>query len=463
MATIGPACDDVDTLARMIDAGMNVARLNMSHEDHTSHRKRLERVRSAAERVGTQVATMLDTKGAEVRTGSVGEPVELEAGQPFRLLAGDALGDVHGVSISYPDLVNELEPGSTVLVDDGRIELEVESVSEGALECRIVRGGRLTNHKGVNVPDTSLLLDGLNDANQADLQFAVDEGIDYIAASFMQRARDVQAIREFLDARGAAHVPIIAKIENREGLNNLHAIVATADGTMVARGDLGVEIGAAQVPVEQKRIIRTTVGGGKPTITATEMLDSMERNPHPTRAEASDVANAILDGSSAVMLSGETARGQYPVEAVRTMSELAIGAEASLREFGYLQQILPHPTAAVVEAVSQAANAMANHLIARAIVTMTESGFTSRQISKYRPRCPILAFTSSPDVARRLSLNWGVTSTVTDDDEDDKKLEQGLAWARERGFLGSGDVVVVTAGISHESGSTSSIRVVTLP
>ena len=414
MATVGPACDDVDTLTRMIEAGMNVARLNFSHEDHERHRARLDRVRAAADKAGSHVATMLDTKGAEVRTGSILEGVVLKEGAPFRLLAADALGDETGVSISYPNLVAELSQGTSVLIDDGRIKLKVVERCPDFLECVVVRGGELSNHKGINVPGTTLALDGLNEANQADLQFAIDNGIDYIAASFMQNADDVVAIREFLCQRGGEALQIIAKIETRQGLENIEKIVAVADGTMVARGDLGVEIGAAAVPVEQKRMIRKTVGEGKPSITATEMLDSMERHPDPTRAEASDVANAILDGSSAVMLSGETARGLYPVEAVRTMSELALGAEASLREFGYLQQIAPHPTAKVVEAVSQAANTMANHLNAGAIVTLTESGFTSRQISKYRPRCPILAVTSSPDVARRLALNWGVTATVSE-------------------------------------------------
>ncbi|MGI9432327.1 MAG: pyruvate kinase [Myxococcota bacterium] len=464
VATVGPACDDVEILTKMIDAGMNVARLNFSHEDHERHAARLERVRAAATAASAFVGTMLDTKGAEVRTGSLLEEVVLENGAPFRLFADDALGDATGVSISYPSLVEELEPGNSVLIDDGRIELVVESLTEGALECRVARGGLLSNHKGVNVPDKALLLDGLNDVNQADLRFAVEHGIDYIAASFMQRADDVEAIRGFLEGLGGEHIRIIAKIENREGLKNLDAIVEAADGTMVARGDLGVEIGAAAVPVEQKRIIRRTVGSGKPTITATQMLDSMERSPQPTRAEASDVANAILDGSSAVMLSGETARGQYPVEAVRTMSEFALGSETALREYGYLQQTMPHPTAAVVEAVSQAANAMANHLVARAIVTLTESGFTSRQISKYRPRCPILAVTKSPDVARRLALNWGVTATVDEDAADDEaKLDHILTWACDRRILESGDLVVVTAGISREAGSTSSIRVVTVP
>jgi len=463
VATVGPACDDVETLIRMIESGMDVARLNFSHEDHERHLVRLERVRQAARITGHHVATMLDTKGAEVRTGSVVEGARLEKGAPFYLLAGDALGESAGVSISYPALAAEIHPGARVLIDDGHLELVVVSQQPGALECRVVRGGALGSHKGVNFPDTTLHLDGLNEVNRADLRFAALHGIDYIAASFMQCPEDVTALRTFLHDCGG-RIPIIAKIENREGLRNLDAIVAVADGTMVARGDLGVEIGAAEVPVAQKRIIRRTVGSGKPTITATQMLDSMEHSPEPTRAEASDVANAILDGSSAVMLSGETARGQYPVETIRTMSELALGAEASLREYGYLQRIAPHPGAVVVEAVSEAAQSMANHLQARAILTLTESGFTSRQISKYRPRCPILAVTSSAAVARRLALNWGVTATLAEGALDDEaRVSHGLAWAQAQGLLEAGDVVVVTAGISHEAGSTSSIHVVTLP
>ncbi len=464
VATIGPACDDVDVLARMIEAGMNVARLNMSHEDHESHRRRLESVREASERVGAMVATMMDTKGAEIRTGSVARDVVIRPGSVFSLFAADVLGDESGVSISYPALVERLEPGTHVLIDDGHLELEVETVQPGELACRVLRGGPLESHKGVNVPSVSLLLDGLNEANRADLAFAADAGIDYIAASFMQSAGDVTAIRDFLAEHGGEHIPIIAKIESTHGLRNLDAIIEVADGTMVARGDLGVEISAAQVPVAQKRIIRHTVGAGKPVITATQMLDSMERNPEATRAEASDVVNAVLDGTSAVMLSGETARGLYPVEAVQNMAELASVAEASLREYGYLQQISAHPTARITDAVSRAASEMANHLAASAILTLTESGFTSRQISKYRPRCPILAATRSPQVARRLALNWGVTAWLTEDAaSDEEKLEHALAWASERGYLRSGDTVVVTAGISSETGSTSMIRVITVP
>ncbi|MBW2234726.1 MAG: pyruvate kinase [Deltaproteobacteria bacterium] len=463
VATVGPACSDPDTLTRMIEAGMNVARFNFSHESHEGHAERLEMLRNTSSDLGVPVATMLDTKGAEVRTGTVqnGE-VRLEVGKPFALFAGDELGDASGVSVSFPDLVRQVGPGASIRIDDGRLELRVESNHPDELRCVVVRGGELGNHKGINVPGAPILVDGLNEANQADLRFAVEHGIDYIAASFMQRPEDVQNIRRFLRECGGS-IPIIAKIENREGLNHLDGIVAAANGTMVARGDLGVELAPAEVPAVQKRIIRTTVGSGKPTITATQMLDSMERNPQPTRAEASDVANAILDGSSAVMLSGETARGRHPVEAVRTMSELALGAEESLGEYGYLQQISPHPTALVTEAISQAAITMADHLKAAAILTLTESGFTSRQISKYRPACPIIAVTRSRDVVRRLAMNWGVTATFYDGDPaDEKKVDAGVAWALSHGMAEPGDVVVVTAGISSEAGSTNMIRIITV-
>jgi len=464
VATIGPACDDLEILKAMIRAGMNVARLNFSHEDHPAHERRLERIRRACAELSANVATMIDTKGGEIRTGSVeGGQVALVEGTPFTLYAAaDRLGDASGVSISYPGLVQEVRPGSPILIDDGKLELRVEALEDHAIRCVVVTGGPLSNHKGLNVPGTSILLDAMSDANRADLQFAVEHEMDYIAASFVRSAADVLEIRRFVEERGAS-IPIIAKIENEEGLKNLEQIVVTADGTMVARGDLGVQLPPQQVPVIQKRIIRATVSNGKPSITATQMLDSMERNPRPTRAEASDVANAILDGSSAVMLSGETARGRYPVQAVRTMSDLALQAEASLDEYGYLQRIQPNPTAAVTEAISQAAITMANHLGAAAILTLTESGFTSRSISKYRPRCPILAITSAPDVVRRLAMNWGVTALLHEGEaSDEERVRFGVAWARAQGVVVPGDLVVATGGASGLTGSTNTLRIVTV-
>lgn len=463
VATIGPACDSVETIKKMIGAGMNVARLNFSHDGHAEHAIRLERIRQAAHEMSANVATMLDTKGLEVRTGSVEDArVELVDGQPFTLYVVDRLGSADGVSVSHRGLVEELKVDDVLLIDDGAIELRVVSLHDHEIRCKVVRGGMLGNHKGVNVPGTEMTLEGMHEANVKDLLFAVQHEMDYIAASFVRRAADVDSIRGILQDNRAA-IPIIAKIENREGVRNLDEIVAAADGTMVARGDLGVEMPLQEVPIVQKKIIRKTVMNGKPVITATQMLDSMERNSRPTRAEVSDVANAILDGTSAVMLSGETARGRYPVEAVRTMATLALEAEASLGEYGHLQQILPHPSALVTEAVSQAAITMANHLQAALIVTLTESGFTSRAISKYRPTCPILAVTISPEVERKLAMNWGVTALrYNSEPSDDRELEFAIERARQLGYVGPGDVIVATAGISREAGSTNMIRVITV-
>jgi pyruvate kinase len=314
----------------------------------------------------------------------------------------------------------------------------------------------------VNLPGAELALNAMSEDNQEDLIFAARNEFDYIAASFVQKAEDVTSIRRLLREHGA-QIPIIAKIESKAGVENLDAIVEVANGTMVARGDLGVELSMAEVPATQKKIIRKTVMNGKPVITATQMLDSMERNPRPTRAEVSDVANAILDGTSAVMLSGETAVGMYPVEAVRTMASLALRAEGSLSEYGYLQTILPHPSNLVTEAVSQAAITMANHLDAAAILTLTETGFTSRSISKYRPDCPILAITTSTLVLRRLSMNWGVVAIRYEGERSDEaRVEFAIRRAKELGYVRAGEVVVVTAGRSQQAGSTDMIRVVTV-
>jgi len=342
----------------------------------------------------------------------------------------------------------------------------VQSVEERAVRCRVVVGGTLRESKGVNLPDTQLSVSAVDPENREDvvreLTFAAENDVEYIAASFIQSADDVNRMREILLSNGV-DIPIIAKIENRAGMDNLEAIVAAADGIMVARGDLGVELPMADVPGMQKKMIRTTVSNGKPVITATQMLASMESNPKPTRAEASDVANAILDGSSAVMLSGETAAGKYPVESVKTMAELAIRTEASLLEYGYLQRILPHPSHVVTEAVSHAAVRMADQLNATAIVSLTETGFTSRLISKHRPECPILAVTSSPKVACRLCMNWGVFPTLYQDlHTDDAKIGYAIERATEQGFVKAGDILVVTAGHNQETGGTDLIRILTV-
>lgn len=467
VATIGPASDNKETLQAMIQAGMSVTRLNLSHGTLDGHKERLERIRGAAASLGAQVAIMIDTRGIEVRTGRIPEgSVELASGQSFTLFTDGRPGDADGVSVTYQRLALEVNPGECVLLDDGAMELTVQSVGEREVRCRVVVGGTLRESKGVNLPDTKLSLSTVDPQSREDvvreLTFAAENDVEYIAASFIQSAEDVNRMREILLANGV-NIPIIAKIENRAGMNNLDAIVAAADGIMVARGDLGVELPMADVPGMQKKMIRTTVSNGKPVITATQMLASMERNPKPTRAEASDVANAILDGSSAVMLSGETAAGDYPVESVRTMAELAVRAEASLREYGYLQRILPHPSNVVTEAVSHAAVRMADQLGAAAIISLTETGFTSRLISKHRPECPILAVTSFPKVARRLCMNWGVIPTVYQAEQtDDAKIEFAIKKATEQGILKPGDILVATSGYKQATGGTDLIQVLTI-
>ena len=460
IATIGPACADPGLIEGMIEAGMDVARFNLSHGDLDGHARLVDSVREVVSRVGANVATLIDTRGNEIRIGNLkGGGALLEAGSDFILRTEPGMGDESGASVSFEGLPKAVSAGDRVLIDDGKIELSVMRVTEQSVQCRVECGGTLRDRKGVNLPDTDLHHEVMDPSTQADLGFAARYGAEYLAASFVQTARDVSDIRRFLEAE-KADIPIIAKIENRMGVDNLEEIVAMANGAMVARGDLGVELPFAEVPHVQKRIIRTTVSSGKPVITATQMLDSMERNPRPTRAEVSDVANAILDGSSAVMLSGETAAGLHPVAAVETMAELAIEAEKSLEEFGTLQHVHPNASDAVVEAVAQAAITMANHLEAAAIIALTETGFTARSISKFRPRSPILAVTRSQTVRRRLALNWGVMPIFySGEGDDDTRVNFAVERARNIGHLRAGDLVVATAGRSQKTGGTDMIQV----
>ena len=468
VATIGPACDAPEMLKAMMKAGMNVARLNLSHGSHESHSKQILNLRVAASELGENIAIMIDTRGIEIRTGLLdGDTATLIPGESFSLRTDNQAGDASGVSITYLKLHEEVRKGTPILLDDGAIELEVEQVTDGIINCRIIHGGLLGNSKSVNLPETQLAMSAVSPENRDDiikeLSFAAEHDVDYIAASFVQSADDIYKMREILVDKGVL-IPIIAKIENKAGVANMEEIVDVADGIMVARGDLGVELPLADVPPTQKNIIRTTVSNGKPVITATQMLASMEWNPKPTRAEASDVANAILDGTSAVMLSGETAVGKYPLEALRMLSTIALRAEASLNEYGYLQKIKPHPANVVTQAVGQASVSMATNLKATAIITLTESGFTSRLVSKYRPDCPIIAITSSEQVARKLSLNWGVIPILYQGEpNDDARVEFAIANIKQLTNAGDGDIVIVTAGhYQHGSGSTDMVRVITL-
>jgi pyruvate kinase len=461
IATIGPACDSPQVLKEMLQAGMNVARLNVSHGTREEHRERVEMVRRVSSETGASVAVMVDTRGVEIRTGRVEHgSVVLDQGESFSLYTDGRMGNAAGVSISYPGMLDEVRPGSPILIDDGKLQLDVVGVVEGVIRCRVVCGGTLRDRKGVNLPHVRLRRAGSLPDDVDDLLFAADNDVEYVAASFVQCADDVRAIRRVLDERGS-DIHVIAKIENQSGVDNLEEIIAEANGTMVARGDLGVELPLEQVPAVQKKIIRTTVLNGKPVITATQMLDSMERNPRPTRAEVSDVANAILDGTSAVMLSGETAVGAYPVEAVRTMASLALQAQGWLREYGYLQKVQPHPANVVTEAVAQASITMAHHLNAAAIISLTETGFTSRQISKHRPDCPILAVTTNLRVVRKLAMNWGVLPLLYEGEpSDDARIRFAVRRALESGYAHPGEVAVVTVGQHQQTGGTNAIRVV---
>ncbi len=460
IATIGPACDKPAILESMIDAGMNVARINLSHGTFDEQRARIERVRSAARRREANLAVLIDTRGFEIRTGQVdGGAAVLVAGEPFTLHSTNTPGDERGVSVSFGGIAEILKVGDRVVIDDGKIEMIVNTLRQGRVDCEVTCGGTLRDRKGVNLPDTQLIRDDLDEGSHADLNFAAEIEADYVAASFVQTAKDIDEILRHLDSC-QTKIPIIAKIENGLGVQNLESIIERAHGAMVARGDLGVELPMTQLPHIQKHIIRKTVSRGKPVITATQMLDSMERNPRPTRAEVSDVANAILDGSSAVMLSGETAAGLHPVEAVSTMAELALSAEASLEEYGTLQNVVGNPSEAVVEAVAQAAISMARHIDAAAIIALTDTGFTARSISKFRPYCAIFAVTGSESVRRRLAMNWGVTPILyPGEGDDDERIEFAVRYGSESGHLRPQDVVVATAGRSQMSGGTDMIQV----
>ena len=468
VATIGPACNTPELLKQMIEAGMNVARLNLSHGTHADHSNQILTLRNAASELGRNIAIMIDTRGIEIRTGLLeGDVVTLVPGELFSLYTEDRPGDISGVSITYQKLFEEVRKGIPILLDDGAIELEVETVKDGVITCRIIHGGLLGNCKSVNLPETQLAMSAVSPENREDivkeLSFAAENDVDYIAASFVQTADDIYKMREILIDKDAL-IPIIAKIENKAGVANMEEIVDAADGIMVARGDLGVELPLADVPATQKQIIRTTVSNGKPVITATQMLASMEHNPKPTRAEASDVANAILDGTSAVMLSGETAVGKYPLEAIETLATITLRAEASLNDYGYLQKIKPSPANVVTQAVGQASVSMAKNLKAAAIISLTESGFSSRLVSKYRPDCPIMAVTSSQRVARKLSMNWGVIPALYEGKpNDDARIEFAIEKIKQMTNAGSGDILIVTAGHhQHGTGGTDMVRIITL-
>lgn len=466
VCTIGPASESLENIKKLILAGMNVARLNFSHGDYEEHGNRINVIRQASKELGKTVAILLDTKGPEIRTGKLEvEPIELVQDEYLTLTTEEILGDQNRISVTYSDLPNDVQVGSTILIDDGLIGLTVVDIQGTEIKTRIVNGGTIKSKKGVNVPGVAISLPGITEKDTNDIIFGIGQDIDFIAASFVRKASDVLEIRALLEKHNASHIQIISKIENQQGVDNLDEILAVSDGLMVARGDLGVEIPAEDVPLVQKQMIAKCNVAGKPVVTATQMLDSMQRNPRPTRAEASDVANAIFDGTDAIMLSGETAAGKYPVESVLTMSRIAEKAESALnyREILMKQQIAQETT--VTEAISQSVALTALDLNAKAIISSTVTGHTARVISKYRPKSPIVAVTTQERTMRQLALVWGVTPVFGQEaSSTDELLATALKGGKASGLAKAGDLVVITAGIPlGRSGSTNLVKVDTIP
>lgn len=464
VCTIGPASESVEKLVELIEAGMNVARLNFSHGDYAEHGQRIQNIREAAKRTGKNVAILLDTKGPEIRTHNMENgAIELKEGAQVIVAVDEVLGTPEKFSVTYGGLIDDVKAGDKILLDDGLIGLEVLSVNQQAREiaAKVLNSGVLKNKKGVNVPGVRVNLPGITEKDRQDILFGIRQGVDFIAASFVRRAADVLEIRELLEANDALDIKIIPKIENQEGVDHIDEILEVADGLMVARGDLGVEIPAEEVPLVQKELIKKCNALGKPVITATQMLDSMQRNPRPTRAEASDVANAIFDGTDAIMLSGETAAGLYPVEAVKTMHRIALRTEQALQYRDLLAQRTKQSGTTITDAIGQSVAHTALNLDVAAIVTPTVSGQTARMISKYRPKAPIVAVTSSDAVSRKLALVWGVYPQVAPQvNSTDEMLDIAVEAAVKSGIVKHGDLVVITAGVPvGETGSTNLMKV----
>ena len=461
ICTLGPSTDKDGVLRELIANGMNVARFNFSHGSHEEHKGRLDLLKSLREELGKPVAALLDTKGPEIRLKDFKNGTEmLEAGQTFTLTTRDVEGTKEICSITYKDLPQDVAPGGTIMLDDGLIKLQIQTVNDTDIVCTVLNNGKIKNKKGVNVPGVHLSMPYMSQRDKDDIIFGIQQGYDFIAASFVRTAQDVYEIRNLLNEYDS-NIRIIAKIENREGVNNIDSILAAADAVMVARGDLGVEIDFTELPGIQKTIIDRSFSFGKPIVTATQMLDSMMVNPRPTRAEISDVANAIYDGTSAIMLSGETAAGAYPVEALKTMSAIA---ERTEQEGHYLRGRLMEPNTgkiSVSDATAHAACLTAKDVNAAAIVTVSESGNTARLLSKYRPKQPIIACVMDEQVQRQLSLSWGITSLLMGPAHStDELIEMSTALAEKNGYLHNGELTVVTAGVPvGVSGTTNMIKI----
>lgn len=464
ISTIGPASESVDILQKLIESGLDVARLNFSHGDFDEHGDRIQHIKDAAEKSGKTIAILLDTKGPEIRTGTFknGE-AEIAQGDTVYVSMNEIVGTAERFSITYPGLIDDVVKGSKILLDDGLIELEITDIDKKnkELKTKALNTGIVKDKKGVNVPNVKVNLPGITEKDANDIEFGIKHDVDFIAASFVRRPSDVLEIKELLEQHDATHIQIIPKIENQEGIDNIDEILEVSDGIMVARGDLGVEIPAEDVPLVQKELIHKCNTAGKPVITATQMLDSMERNPRPTRAEASDVANAIIDGTDAIMLSGETAAGQYPIESVATMNNIALKTETAMDHRQILTDRSKNVDMTITDAISQSVTHTAMNLGVSAIITSTESGHTARMISKYRPKAPIVAVTVSERVNRQLSLVWGVQATMgSRANSTDEMLEIAIDCGLKSKLFQRGSRVIITAGVPvGESGTTNLLKV----
>lgn len=464
VCTIGPASESPEVLEELMKAGMNVARLNFSHGTHEEHAIRIATIRDVANKLNKNIGILLDTKGPEIRTHTMknGE-VRLKAGQVIDISMTEVEGDENCFSVTYSELINDVGQNDRILLDDGLIELRVlaKDPEKGLIHTIVENEGILKDKKGVNVPGVSVKLPGITEKDAQDILFGIEQGIDFIAASFVRTAKDVLEIRELLEQNGGSDIQIIPKIENQEGVENIDEIIEVSDGLMVARGDLGVEIPAEEVPLIQKTLIKKCNQVGKPVITATQMLDSMQRNPRPTRAEASDVANAIIDGTDAIMLSGETAAGSYPVESVRTMNKIAEFTENSLDYRSIVEARSKEKETTMTEALSQAVSYTSINLSAKAVLAPTASGTTAKLIAKYQPGVPIIAITDNRATAQKLTLVWGVTPIVTQKAQTtDEILELAVDESLKYGYVNHGDLVVITAGVPvGESGTTNLMKV----
>lgn len=462
ICTIGPASESEERLRELMIAGMNAARFNFSHGSHEEHRQKFDRVIKISNELRIPIATLLDTKGPEIRLCNFeGDKVELVSGQTFTLTTKDILGTAEAASITYKNLINDISAGTPILIDDGLIEMVAEEITDTDIICKVINGGYVSNHKGVNVPGVILSMPYISDTDRRDILFGIELGVNYIAASFARTKDDILAIRQILKEK-KSKIKIIAKIENMQGIKNIDGILEVSDGIMVARGDMGVEIPMEDVPILQKSLIKKAVALGKHVITATQMLDSMIKNPRPTRAEATDVANAIYDGTTAIMLSGETAAGLYPVEAVKTMSKIAERAEVDVDYQSRMKKVNSVKGIDITTAISHACCATAMDLNAAAIITVTMSGFTAGMVARYKPSCQIIGCSVNPDICRELNLMWGVQPVLINKKNNAEELySEAIAAAANAGVLQNGDTVVLTAGVPlGVSGKTNMMRVV---